>query len=365
MTALAHLELALAALSGSTTEKLSWTDWAKQKVKAAHEAVKAGAATLKKSKAAGAVLYKIVNAIFLICHYELDHDLEEDLFRHARDAVGETVEVLGYPVFKQRRCKSGVHQFKDLEPMLPMQAKVFEAAGAEGALAAAVTVDKCSSTDEQTGNAWTAPCLKKQNASIANASKKKQQQNCKTRCKWREFCKKGSACAWYHPPAEEEFFKKRVNGKGIPLYKRVECNIHHDPSMLNAKVVCTFQHAWEPSLCIDCLGFKTTSRIFEAKKVNLHNSVKSPPCKCSCGMGAERTLISGEVWENLGNLGYLPKPYRLKQPCETGMCTYSRALAHCARSLSLSHAHAHTRARAHTHTHTYTHNTRAHWHMQG
>jgi hypothetical protein len=63
MTALAHLELALAALSGSTTEKLSWTDWAKQKVKAAHEAVKAGAATLKKSKAAGAVLYKIVKPI--------------------------------------------------------------------------------------------------------------------------------------------------------------------------------------------------------------------------------------------------------------------------------------------------------------
>jgi hypothetical protein len=320
--------------------------------------------------------YECDDAIFLICHYELDHDLEEDLFRHARDAVGctcnagatgaeggpcvlcvaGTVEVLGYPVFKQRRCKPGVHQFKDLEPMLPTQAKVFEAAGAEGALAAAVTVDKCSSTDEQTGNAWTAPCLKKQNASIANASKKKQQQNCKTRCKWREFCKKGSACAWYHPPAEEEFFKKRVNGKGIPLYKIVECDIHHDPSMLNAKVVCTFQHAWEPSLCIDCLGFKTTSRILEAKKVNLHNPVKSPPCKCSRGMGEERPLISGEVWENLGNLGYLQKPYRLKQPCETGMCTYSRAPARCARSLSLSHAHAHMRARTHTHTHT----TRAH-----
>jgi hypothetical protein len=69
MTALAHLELALAALSGSTTEKLSWTDWAKQKVKAAQDAVKAGAAKLKKAtiddnkKAVGAVLYKIVKPL--------------------------------------------------------------------------------------------------------------------------------------------------------------------------------------------------------------------------------------------------------------------------------------------------------------
>lgn len=69
VAALAHLELALAALSGSATEKLSWTDWAKQKVKAAQDAVKAGAATLKKAtyddnkKAMGAVLYKIVKPI--------------------------------------------------------------------------------------------------------------------------------------------------------------------------------------------------------------------------------------------------------------------------------------------------------------
>ncbi len=69
MTALAHLELALAALSGSKTEKLTWTEWAKQKVKAAHDAVKAGAATLKKAtyddnkKVVSAVLYKIVKPI--------------------------------------------------------------------------------------------------------------------------------------------------------------------------------------------------------------------------------------------------------------------------------------------------------------
>jgi len=72
MTALAHLELALAALSGSETEQpktLSWTERAKQMVKAAHDGVKARAATLKKAiydnnkKAVGAVLYKIVKPI--------------------------------------------------------------------------------------------------------------------------------------------------------------------------------------------------------------------------------------------------------------------------------------------------------------
>ncbi len=69
MTALAHLELALAALNGSKTEKLTWTDWAKQKVKAAQDAVKAGAAMLKKAtyddnkKAIQAVMYKVVKPI--------------------------------------------------------------------------------------------------------------------------------------------------------------------------------------------------------------------------------------------------------------------------------------------------------------
>jgi hypothetical protein len=69
MTALAHLELALAALNGSKTEKLTWTDWAKQKVKTAHDSVKAAATKLKDAvytdnkKAIQAVMYKVVKPI--------------------------------------------------------------------------------------------------------------------------------------------------------------------------------------------------------------------------------------------------------------------------------------------------------------